>query len=114
MISSERSTISGERRSSTPSAPIENRIALTDTYQVMSGPSTALLLDARVVPEDDAADRGGEQDDRRHLEREQVVGQEEAADLLGRSERAADVRRMREPAARRLADRDDDLDEDGG
>jgi hypothetical protein len=39
MISSESRMISGERRSSTPSAPIANRIALTATYQVMSGPS---------------------------------------------------------------------------
>ena len=39
MISSESRTISGERRSSTPSAPIEKRIALTARYQVTSGPS---------------------------------------------------------------------------
>ena len=38
---------------------------------------------ARVRAEHDAADRGHEQDDRRHLEREQVVGEEEPADRAG-------------------------------
>ena len=41
MISSESRTISGERRSSTPSAPIEKRIALIARYQVTSGPHRA-------------------------------------------------------------------------
>jgi hypothetical protein len=41
MISSDSSTMSGERRSRTPSAPIANSIALTARYQVMSGPSIA-------------------------------------------------------------------------
>src|SRR5205085_5204234 len=41
MISSERSTISGLRRRSTPSAPVANRNAETARYQETSGPLTA-------------------------------------------------------------------------
>src|SRR5205814_768837 len=41
MISSESSTISGLRRSSTPSAPVEKRKAATARYHVMSGPFIA-------------------------------------------------------------------------
>ena len=44
----------------------------------------------------DSADGGDEQDDRRDLEREQVVGEEEAADRLGRAEAAPDVARVPE------------------
>src|SRR5262249_51802876 len=56
MISSESSTISGERRSSTPSAPIAKRIALMARYQVTSGPCIVVNpRDAsRVVAEDHA------------------------------------------------------------
>src|SRR5436190_16302258 len=113
MISSESSTISGERLRSTPSAPIEKRIALTERYQVTSGPSTTLLLEAGVVAEDDAADGGGEEHDRRHLEREQVIREEEASDLRRRAEPVRDLGLVRQASAGRLADRDDDLDEDG-
>src|SRR5262249_12221639 len=94
MISRESRTISGERRSSTPSAPIANSVALTPRYQTMSGPS--IVVDpgdaSRVVAEDHAADGRGEQHDRRHLEREQVVGQEQAADLARAPERRRDAR----------------------
>src|SRR5437867_2693462 len=80
MISSDRRTISGLRRSSTPSAPVANRNADTPRYQAMSGPRMRHLrvraaprLAACVRAEDDAADRGHEQHDRRDLEREQMV-----------------------------------------
>ena len=78
--------ISGLRRSITPSAPTEKRIALRITYHWMSGPRIALrrvLALARVRAEDDAADRGHEQHDRRDLEREQVIGEKEPADRSG-------------------------------
>src|SRR5919201_1729690 len=111
MISSESRTISGFRRSRTPSAPVENRKAATQRYQATSGPSIRALFAPRVVAEDDAADRGDEEDDRRDLEREQVVGEEEPPDLRGAAERAPDVRLVRERAARFQSDDDDDLDE---
>ena len=55
-----------------------------------------LGIRAGVRAEDDAADRGDEQDDRRDLEREQVVGEEEAADVARAAEVAADVVGVRE------------------
>src|SRR5690348_10351738 len=82
MISTESRMISGFRRSITPSAPTVKRIALRITYHWMSGPCIALRLPG-VGAEDDAADRGHEQDDRGDLEGEQVVGQEQPADPLG-------------------------------
>src|SRR5919106_960398 len=81
MISSESSTMSGLRRSSTPNAPIAKRTPAMTRYQETSGPSIGLLellLGARARAEDDAADRRHEQHDRRDLEGEQVVGQEDA------------------------------------
>src|SRR5436305_8435144 len=85
MISTESRMISGFRRSITPSEPIANRSALRTTYHWMSGPCIRAfqrLFHARVRPEHDAADRGDEQDDRRDLEREQVIGQEGTAERL--------------------------------
>src|SRR5436305_15349725 len=67
MISSERRTINGERRSKTPSAPIEKRIALTARYQATLGPSIEL---PRMVAEDHASDGPGEQHDRGHRQRQ--------------------------------------------
>src|SRR6266513_4025493 len=99
MISSESSTISGLRRSRTPSAPVPNRNAATPRYQATLGPSIR-LRPARVRAEDDAADRRDEQHDRRDLEREQVVGQEEAADVCRRAERVIHVLGVGEVAAR--------------
>ena len=63
--------------------------------------------------EDDAADRGDEQDDRRDLEREQVVGQEQPADLGGAAEARSPIvaSSARELAAGLEPDHDDDLDE---
>src|SRR6188508_1725083 len=93
MISSESSTISGLRRRSTPAVPIENRIAATTRYQAMSGPCTGslrfleLVLGPRARPEHDAADGRDQEHDRRDLERQQVVGQEQAPDLLRAAER---------------------------
>src|SRR5262249_52519432 len=81
MISSESRTIRGLRRSRTPSAPVQKRNAATARYQATSGPSIAGLLPSGVRAEDHAADRRDEQHDRRHLEREQVIREEEAADL---------------------------------
>ena len=62
--------------------------------------------------EDDAADRGDEQHDRGDLEREQVVGEEQAPDLGRAAERVAGRRRACEsrPPAFSPID-DDDLDE---
>src|SRR5437867_13016493 len=97
MISSDSRTISGFRRSSTPSAPVEKRNAATARYQATSGPFIG--LPSRVVPEDDAADRRDEQDDRRHLEGEQVIRQEEPADLGRAAEGATDPRRVGEGPA---------------
>src|SRR5438067_9419576 len=118
MISSESRTISGLRRSRTPRAPVANRNAATARYHAMSGPSMRHLrigaapgLAPGVRAEDHAADRGDEQDDRRHLEREQVVGEEQPPDLGRAAERAADVCRVGEAAARLQSDYDDDLDE---
>src|SRR5438876_3380147 len=113
MISSESSTINGLRRRRTPSAPVPNRNAATPRYQATLGPSID-LLPARMRTEDDAADRRDEQHDRRDLEGEQVVGEEQAADLARRSEAPRDVRRMVEPPAGLQPDRDDHLDEDRG
>src|SRR5690242_9937843 len=96
MISTDSRMISGERRSSTPSAPVAKSSAARITYALMSGPCIDLggVVDglACVRPEHDAADRRDEQDDRCHLEGEQVVGEEELADVLRRPEAAADVR----------------------
>jgi len=64
-----------------------------------------------VRAEDDAADGGHEEHDRRDLEREQMVGEEQAPDRLGRSERPADVGRLLEEAAGLEADDDADLGE---
>ena len=81
MISSDSRTISGLRRSSTPSAPIVKRMRRAARYQVIvRARACGGVLSAcrsRVAAEDDAADRGHEQHDRRDLEREQVVGEEE-------------------------------------
>src|SRR5512133_1692139 len=103
MISSESRTISGLRRSSTPSAPVENRKAATTRYQATSGPCTGLLpafheraTRVRVRAEDDGADGRDEQHDRRDLERQQVVGQEQSADLVRRAEAGLDLRFVRE------------------
>src|SRR5207302_2259698 len=98
MISSESSTISGLRRSRTPSAPVPNRNAATPRYQATLGPSIGFPM-ARVRAEDDAADRRHEQHDRRDLEGEQMVGEEQAADLARRPEAPLDVRRVVEPPA---------------
>ena len=100
MISSESSTISGLRRSTTPSSPIANRTAATARYQVGRGRALGVFLGGGLDPEHDAADGGDEQHDRRDLEGEQVVGQEEAADLRGAPERALDLRAAREVAVR--------------
>src|SRR5437660_3748789 len=78
MISSESRTISGLRRSRTPSAPTEKRKAATPRYQAMSGPS---ISPPGVRAQDDAADGGDEQHDRGDLEGEQMVGEEEPSDL---------------------------------
>src|SRR5690348_7338297 len=88
MISTESRMISGFRRSITPSAPVANSSPDSTTYHWRSGPCIALL--ARMRPEHDAADGRDKEDDRRHLEREQVIGQERAAERLGRAEGAAD------------------------
>src|SRR5947207_3522084 len=130
MISRERRTISGFRRRSTPSAPVAKRNAATQRYQATLGPSigfqlslagaclsdtertsTGSALPARVVAEDDAADRGHEQHDRRHLEGQQVVGEEQAPDLAGAAEAAVDLRLVREAPARLQPDEYDDLEE---
>ena len=59
--------------------------AASARYQATSGPD---IHDRplRVGAEDHAADRSDEQHDRRDLEREQVVGEEDAADPAGRAE----------------------------
>src|SRR3954451_13332651 len=111
MISTLSRMIRGLRRSSTPSAPVVKRIALRTMYHWMSGPCIALQL-ACVQAEHDSADGCDEQDDRCHLEREQVVGEEEAADRLGRAETALDLLRLREEATGGQADDDDHLGED--
>ena len=54
---------------------------------------------ARVRAEDDAADRGDEQHDRRDLEGQQMVGEEQAADLRRRAKRAVDLLGMAQSAA---------------
>src|SRR5512133_1915841 len=46
MISSDSRTISGLRRSSTPSAPVANRKPATHRYQATSGPSSAITATA--------------------------------------------------------------------
>src|SRR5690348_13754981 len=91
MISSESRIVSGLRRIRTPKAPVANRNAATPRYQLTSGP--------RMAPQDDAADGRDEQHDRRDLEREQVVGQEQAPDVAGAAERRADRLLVREPPA---------------
>src|SRR5437588_2739340 len=110
MISSESRTISGFRRSNTPRAPVAKRKPATARYHAILGPSTAPpRLPASVRAEDDAADCRDQQHDRRDLEREQVIRQEQAADVGGASKGAADVFRVREPSTRLQADHDDDL-----
>jgi len=52
-----------------------------------------------VGAEHDAAHCGDEQDDRGDLEREQMVGQEEAADPGRRAEGPVDMVAVRQPAA---------------
>src|SRR4051812_17779180 len=111
MISSESRIVSGLRRISTPNAPVANRNAATPRYQLTSGPSIALRL-PRVAAEDDAADRGEQQHDRRDLEGDQMVGEEDPADVGGAAERAGELRLLGEPAAGLQADDDDDLQQD--
>src|SRR6266511_1779484 len=108
MISSESRTISGERRRSTPNTPIEKRIALTARYQVTSGPN---IEPPRVMADEHAADCRREQDDRRHLECEQVVGEDQSSDLRRTAERIADLGFVRKAPHCLPSDRDDDLDE---
>src|SRR5213076_1453248 len=110
MISTESRMISGLRRSITPSAPVAKSSALRITYQLTSGPCIALRR-ARVRAEDDTADRRDEQHDRRDLEREEVVGEEGAAERLRRAELAADLRRLGQEPAGGEADYDDHLGE---
>ena len=62
--------------------------------------------------EDDATDRGDQQHDRRDLEREQMVGEEQSPHLGRAAEGATDVLRVRKPPARLQPDHDDDLDEE--
>src|SRR5919197_571171 len=108
MISSESRTISGLRRSSSPSAPVANRKPATQRYQAMLGPSIASPgLPACVRAEDDAADRRDQQDDGGDLEREQVIGEEKPSDRGRTAERRTDVRGVREPTARIQPDDDD-------
>src|SRR4051812_34322868 len=109
MISSDSRIVSGLRRISTPNAPVPKRAPATPRYHVISGPRTPLPLDERVglpgvAAEHDAADGRDEQHDRRDLERDQVVGQEQPADVGGAAERARDVGLVREPAAGGQAD----------
>src|SRR3954447_9872021 len=103
MISSESRIVSGLRRISTPNAPVAKRKAATPRYQVISGP--------RMAPQHDAAHGGDEQHDRRTLERDQVVGEEQLADVGGAAEGRCDVGLVREPPAGLEPDGDDDLDE---
>src|SRR5438067_4390118 len=109
MISTESRMISGLRRTSTPSAPVTKSRPARTRYQPTSGPCIVLQR-ARVEAEHDPADRRDEQHDRRDLEGEQVVGEEEPPDRGRRAERAADVRLVRE-AAGRERERDDHLGE---
>src|SRR5437868_14494964 len=90
MISTESRMISGLRRTSTPSAPVTKSSAARTRYQPTSGPCIVLQR-SRVRAEHDAADRSDEQHDRGDLEREQVVGEEQAPDRRRRAERAGDV-----------------------
>src|SRR5215208_6218870 len=101
MISSESRTISGLRRIRTPRAPVQKRKPASARYQTTSGPFTASTSspviprhpDARwrggpsrrlpgVAPQDDAGQRGQEEGERGELQPPQVVGQEEAADVI--------------------------------
>src|SRR5512146_880907 len=113
MISTESRMISGLRRTSTPSAPVTKRSPARTRYQPTSGPCIVLHR-SRVGAEHDAADRGDEEHDRRHLEGQEMVGEEEPADRRRRAERAADVRLVGELAAGRERERDDHLGEDRG
>ena len=61
------------------------------------------------LAEDDPADGGDEQDDRRDLEGEQVVGQEQLADLVRAAEAPRDLRACESRAAGLQPDHDDDL-----
>src|SRR5919204_2291834 len=110
MISTDSRMISGLRRRKTPSAPVTKSVVARIRYQTTSGPCIVSRR-ARVRAEHDAADRRDEQHDRRDLEREQVVGQEEAADRRRRAERAADVVLVLQRAAGGEPDHDDHLDE---
>src|SRR3954451_14938976 len=111
MISSESRIVSGLRRISTPKAPVAKRNAATPRYQLTSGPSIALRT-ARMAAEDDAADGGEQQHDRRDLEGDQMVGEEDAADVGGAAERAGELCLVGEPPAGLEADHDDDLEQD--
>src|SRR5580765_408596 len=108
MISSESRMISGLRRRRTPRDPIAKSDALIAMYQTTLGPSIVTLdIDAAgMMPEDHAADGRGEQHDRRHLEGEQVVGEEQAADLRRIAETRADVLCVRESSTGLDADHD--------
>src|SRR5947208_13418081 len=105
MISSDSRTISGLRRSRTPSAPVPNKKPATARYQATSGPSINPSFcaspwgSARVRAEDDAADGGDQQHDGRDFEREQVVGEKQSPHLGRAAEGATDVLGMRKPAA---------------
>src|SRR5262249_21938698 len=110
MISTESRMISGLRRTSTPSAPVTNSTPARTRYQPTSGPCI-FFQRAGVSAQHDAADRGDEQHDRGHLEREQMVGEEEPSDRRRRSERPIDVRLLRQVAGRER-ERDDHLGED--
>ena len=90
MISSESSTISGLRRRITPVVPIPKRTAATRDVPGGPGPEhLGVVLRGGLHAEHDAADGGDEQHDRGDLEGEQVIGEEEAADLGRAPERAA-------------------------
>jgi hypothetical protein len=62
--------------------------------------------------EDDTADRGHEQDDRGHLEGEEVVGEEERADLRRRAEGLADIGGRAQRVVGLERDHDDHLEGD--
>src|SRR5438874_308643 len=100
MISTESRMISGLRRSSTPSDPAAKRITASARYQETSGPCIDLPARVRVMTEHYPSDRRDEQHDRRDLEREQVIGEEEPPDLRRRAEGAVDLRRVGEAAGR--------------
>src|SRR4051812_40955758 len=110
MISTESRMIRGLRRTRTPIAPVAKSRPASAMYHETSGP--CIVLRPRMGAENDPPDGGDEQHDRGHLERDQLVREEQPPDRLGRPECARDLRRVRELAAGREADRDDHLDED--